>query len=355
MSLMKRKRGDVLRIPRFNPGSVYNRAAMVIQRGARDYLAKRARTQSYNPFGFSQRSAASTQVLGRSGTHTGTDMKRQRAQSDPLGGSTSQWTLKRPAVNLGGVGKVVTPHITVNNTSGRLTSAIGQQSVGIVASHFNIADYTALMTTSYGATVKSRKLLMKHVSSTVLITNQESVPCYYTIYDLIARRDGNATVTDPLVAFTGGMADAQGAIAGSYLVPGVDPFSNPRFVEYFNIKQVTSGTLLPGNVHTHRVYYEPNFIGSHEIDSFTTNYIKGLTHYTIIVFHGTPENDSTTKTQVSLSACALDYVVKNKYVTKAIELNYEAANATNSLPTAFGVGGEVINEFTGAAIPDLAA
>jgi len=327
--------------------NIRNRAASVIGRAAKGWLANNKRRKT--------NSLGATQVMGRSMTRTGTDMKRQRAQSDPLGGSTSQWTLKRPPVNLGGVGQVVTPHVTVNNTSGRLTSAIGQQSVGIVASHFNITDYTALMTTSYGATVKSRKLLMKHVTSTVLITNQESVPCYYTIYDLIARRDGNATVTDPLVAFTAGMADAQGAIAGSYLVPGVDPFSNPRFVEYFNIKQATSGTLLPGNVHTHRIYYEPNFIGSHEIDSFTTNYIKGLTHYTIIVFHGTPENDSTTKTQVSLSACALDYVVKNKYVTKAIELNYEAANATNSLPTAFGVAGEVINEFTGAAIPDIAA
>ena len=276
--------------------------------------------------------------------------KKNRSEADPLGGTCSKFSLVRPKKKLGNVDKMTMPQPVVNCQGGRVTSLIGKQEGAILLAELTPADITSLFVNTFGATPnKTTKVLIKSCVSETMFTNVENVPLNYTLYDIIPKRDGNTTIIDPIACFRSGFADPSGGAAANYLVPGVDPYMNPRFNEYFTIVQRTEGTLLPGNVHTHRSYYEPNYIISDEVNTWTIDFIKNLTHYTMIIIHGTPENDNTTKTQVSLSAANIDYVTKQKWVTKAIYYPLQSQTVTNNLPLAFTVAGEIMNEFTGVA------
>lgn len=283
-------------------------------------------------------------------TMTKLQTKRSRAIADPLGGSVSKFTLIRAKKKLGNVDRMTAPQPVVNVQGGRVTSLIGKQEGAILLAELTPADITSLFVNTFGATPnKTTKILIKSCVSTVEFTNMENVPLTYTLYDIVPKRDGNTTIIDPIACFRSGFADPSGGAAANYLVPGVDPYMNPRFNEYFNIVEMTTGTLLPGNVHTHRSYYEPNYIISDEVNTWTIDFIKNLTHYTMIVIRGTPENDSTTKTQVSLSAANISYVTSQKWITKAIYYPLQSQTVTNNLPLAFTVGAEIMNEFTGVA------
>lgn len=284
-----------------------------------------------------------------------TKTSHSRSEADPLGGSVSKFSMVKPKVRLGNVEKLTEPQIVVTNGAGRLTSLIGKQEGGILLAEMTPVDVVSLFNNTFGTANKSTKGLIKSCVSEIMFTNTENVPLRYTLYDIIAKHDGNSTIVDPLTAFQTGNADPAGGSAASYLVPGVDPYMNPRFREYFHVVEQTTGTLLPGNVHTHKSYYECNRLISNEISTYTSSFIKGLTHYTMIIFHGTPENDSTTKTQVSISAANIDYVVKRKWTTKLVYYPFQSNSVTNSLALAFGVGGQILNEFTGVAQAEAAA
>lgn len=330
---------------------VVQRAARAIQRAGRNYIAKRARTQPFEMF--SQRSAASTQRVGRAPSRTTTQLtQREHAQADPVGGSLSRFSLVKPKVYLAGVDSMTAPQMTVNNESGRLTSTVGQQNAALLLTDFAPVDVVALFNNTLGAANKTTKCLIKSVNATIMIANQENVACHYTLYDILAKRDGNATITSPLVAFNAGLVDNAGGLASNYLIPGTDPYMSARFKEFFQVVKQTTGTLLPGSVHSHYVYYEPNKVISNEVSTFDASYIGGLTHYTMIVWHGTPINDSTTKTQVSIAPINLDFVVKQKRTSKIIYYPFQSTTVTQSLPLAFGVGGQVMNEFTDLPIAE---
>lgn len=288
----------------------------------------------------------------RGGSKVSYPTKRNRAQADPLGGTCSRFSLIRPKKKLGNVDKMTMIQPVVNCQGGRVTSLIGKQEGAILVAELTPADITSLFVNTFGATPnKTTKILLKSCVTETMFTNMENVPVNYVLYDIIPKRDGNTTIIDPIACFRSRLVDPSGGAAANYLVPGVDPYMCPAFNEYFHIVQRTEGTLLPGNVHTHRSYYEPNYIISDEVNTWTIDFIKNLTHYTMIIIHGTPENDSTTKTgaTVTLSAANVDYVTKQKWVAKNIYYPLQSQTVTNNLPLSFAVGGEIMNEFTGAA------
>jgi hypothetical protein len=287
-----------------------------------------------------------------SGSKTTSYTKRARAQADPLGGTCSRFSLVRPKRKLGNMEKLIAIQPVVNVQGGRVTSLIGKQEGALLVTEMSPADITTLFTNALGgAASKSTKMLIKSCVTETMFTNMENVPVNYTLYDIVPKRDGNTTIIDPISCFRSGFADVTGGAAANYLVPGTDPYMNPRFNNYFQVVQRLEGTLLPGNVHTHRSYYEPNYIISGEVNSWTIDFIKDLTHYTMIIIHGTPENDSTTKTgaTVSLSAANIDFVTKQKWTAKFGWLAGSNQTVTNNLPLTFAVGGEIMNEFTGTA------
>lgn len=346
-----------------------DRAARVIQ------AAYRARRGSVVPFGSSQpRSAlapysrgALNLATGVAGVVTGLrygSKKRKLEQgslkgavlSAGVGGSKSYFTLKNSKLALSPMDKMISPQFLARNYGFRTTSLIGKQNSVVLGSYYTPANIVAELNGVVSAAApKTLKAVLCSVHADILITNQENSTCWYTIYDVIARRDGNAVVADPNTAFQAGFADATGGSASDYLIPGVTPFACPRFAEFFKIHKVTEGTMESGQTHVHTIDYRPERSISNEVATNSGLFIGGLTLWSFIIYHGAPMNDSTTKTQVSLGPMNLDVVEKAQFVTKYIAQGYQTTTFANSLPLAFTNVADIMNEFTGTAQNDQAA
>lgn len=272
--------------------------------------------------------------------------KQRVGRQIPISGGESKsfFTLKRP--NKTKIGKLEYLKSTVvNNSAVRTTSLIGKQTSMNLVTCFDTADVSSLFT-AIGITGKTARLILHSIHAESLITNCENSNARIYLYDIIARRDVQTGYVDPTSVFQAGFADAStGGSAANYLVPGVTPFGNHRFTEWFKILQTTEIILSPGATHTHVVHYAPNRLQSHEIDSATSaGCIAGLTVYTMLVVHGTPMNDSVTKTDVTLGPMNLDIVRKEMMSYSYAHQNYASDTITNSLNLTFAVGGETIND-----------
>lgn len=253
------------------------------------------------------------------------------------------------------IGKLeIVPSNVVQNSSGRLTAGVGVQAYATIGTYFDKTDIVSLFATGPGSTYSSTRIQLRSVHAVAMVTNQETANCYATIFDIIPKRDGSTGSVSPLAVLQAGMADNVGAIASTYTCPGATPYSNPRFTEFFKVVNRTEVVLSPGQTHSHVVHYAPNKMYSHELDSFITGGIRGVTMWSVILYHGSPCNDITTKTQVSLSACALDYVIKEEYKFAYVHNNTGIASVINDLPIAFTVAGNVMED-DGNAKPDINA
>lgn len=270
-----------------------------------------------------------------------------RAAAIPAGGgdSKSSFTLSLPVKGkLPPVAKEIPPSFVVNNGSGRVESVVGQQNFFLAGDYWTVADCN-LGFSLLGGAFATPKVLMTKVTGETLFTNQENVNGRFTIYDVICRKDTNGTITNPLTAISNGVADLSGAIATDYLVPGFTPFMSPRFTEYFKVLQTTDVILSPGACHSHVVTYSPQKYLSKEITNGAGGVgIGGLTLFTLIQFHGTPINDVTDQTQVSLSHIAVDFVQKETYKIQYIHNAIMNADINQSLPVAFTNAGNTMQD-----------
>jgi hypothetical protein len=244
-------------------------------------------------------------------------------------------------------------YYTINGGT-RFTSTAGLQNANTLCSMFN---YTDVSTISARITANNtNKFLLKSVSAEVLLTNQDSGNCNVTIYDIIARKDlaTSANLLTPDIAWARSYGD-EGATNANWSVPGSTPFSADLFTQFYTVKKITHITMGQGQCHTHRVKYSPNRIIDGEYIQYNTNGFKNLSCYTMVVQHGMPYNDVTTKTQVSLGSTALDFVFKKQYSYTWMEDKDTTYGTINSLPTAFTVNENIMNEATGTATVDTAA
>jgi len=262
----------------------------------------------------------------------------------PTGGgdSMSRFFLKRN--NTTKIGKLeLVPQVIINNSALRTESQIGQQNAVLIGDYYTNLDvnlHFALANTS-----NSAKVLLKSVHGESLITNQENVNARITIYDIMSRRDGAAGASDPYVAFRDGFLDSTNGAAGDFVVPGATPFSNPRFVEWFKVLKTTNVILSPGACHSHVVDYKINKLYSHEVTNLTTSScLAGVTLFTMIIYHGSPINDITTQTQVSLSHIALDVVQKESYHFAYAAVNNAVSDINQGLPLSFTVAGATMQD-----------
>ena len=260
------------------------------------------------------------------------------------GDSESSFTLVNPMKGkLPPVAKEFAPSFVVQNESGRTECTVGKQNFAVVGTYYNDVDVNNAFTLLNSSA--AAKIMLDAVHGETLITNQENVNARMTIYDIICKKQTDATVTDPLVALTAGYVDNNGGAATDYLIPGVSVYSNPRFVEYFKVLKQTEVVLHPGSCHSHKVHYKPNRYFSHELSSnIVGDGIAGLTVYTVIQYHGTPINDITTQTQVSLSHISLDWVQKEQYRVVYLHASASSMQASNTLPLAFTVAGNVMED-----------
>ena len=129
------------------------------------------------------------------------------------------------------------------------------------------------------------------------------------LYDIITQRDTNST---PDTLFQSGETD-EGGNGTTFDVIGCLPFSSDAFCQFYNVKKVTHITLDQGKNHVHRVRYTPNRVMSQEVQMRCEYSMAKFTCYTLIIAHGLPSNDITSKAVVSTGAVKLDIVTKIMY------------------------------------------
>jgi len=339
----------------FNGGSIYTPNNLKVAWGLGKNLGKglKRKADEYFKSAPSRKKVKFTGKTRNRGSSAG--FRENKSDQISIAGNDSKsyyTSIKKTKTNLGKLEQV--PQIIVNNTSGRLSCSPGVQQWATLGTYYDRSDLNQQITLAGGAAAFSFRIMIRSIMAKAMITNQESANCYATLYDIVPKRDGNTTVPDPLTLIQAGYADNNGGAATNYTVPGTTPWSNPRFTEFFTIKNITPIVIGPGSTHSHNVHYAPNKLISHELDNFITGGIKGVSMYTLIQFHGSPVNDITTKTQVSLSSIALDYVLMEEYKFAYTAQNYAAASIVNSLPLAFTTAGNVMED-DGNIRPDTAA
>lgn len=163
---------------------------------------------------------------------------------------------------------------------------------------------TGVTTVQDALVTDTTRIFLHKVFSKYMITNQDIGNCQLHIYDVIVKRDYPSTAH---VAFDAGIKDI-GNNAWDSTQLGLMPWSSPEFNSYFKVLQKNSIILAQGQSHTHIVSYKPNKSIIAEILKSNCQSLKGYTIFTMIIAHGLPVNDQTTKTNVSTGSVSLDIV-----------------------------------------------
>lgn len=248
--------------------------------------------------------------------------------------------------------KSLQPQNYILNSSVRATSGVGQQTFSTLTSMFTQGDLNQMLSQPSFASNNATKLLYKSCAGEILITNQEPTSCRIILYDMITRRDTSATNDqDPAYAVAHSFGDEYSGSNANSLIPGVSPFQSKTFVDYYKVLKITNIELTSGQTHTHKFKFMLNKgIDGEVIEQTTATALKGITCYTMMQQFGMPNNDSGTKSQVSLGSTALDVVIKRNYVYYYTTQSMAAHRATQTIVTSYTTGEEAMNEKTGANI-----
>lgn len=311
-------------------GENFNQLTTRAYRNANNYLAA----------GQMKRQAKTAQRRGLRGAKPAAAVGTPQVISNN-GESKSKFRLAKPVSTMvGKLTKEFTPNIIMNNFAYRTEVAEGLQIASLLGDFFTDTDIAQMFTLSVGATPGSAKVHLKGVHAEAMIKNQCDSSARIKIYDVICRVDTNATTLDALTAFSLGFADNTGGAAANYIIPGASPFSNPRFVQFFNILNVTDVVLTPGATHVHSVDYKPNrLISRINTANIAGDGIAGLTVYSFMVYYGSPINAISTQTEVTTSPISLDVVLTEEYKYGYVHPTGGASSIINSLDLALSSAG----------------
>lgn len=273
----------------------------------------------------------------------------QKAIQDGPGGSSSRFHHGKRQLTLPrSVLANMTKNHVLTNSVGQITSVIGKQNIFSTDSLFTSTDILTFAGITGGT---NGRVICLDAALTLMITNAANTTAIIDIYDVIARRDvSNATIPNMAQSWIQGDLDEGGA-AGSYLVPGVTPFSSKSFTQMAVIKKKTHVILAQGETHTHKVFWAPNKAMDYGLVKYGT-FFKDLTCEQFVVVHGQLDDAVTGggAGTVSLSATKLNYMSTKEYNSSWIGDNTSNFAATNSLPTGAFTGGENLMDIgTGAA------
>lgn len=319
-------------------------------------LVTRARARAFAPYGAI---AAGASMMNRSRSRVTKKSKLHQSAKASVGGhggTYSSFYYRKSKVPRGfrSTIKALSKNYYVWNGSARLTGTPGAQAPAVLQSLFHYTDLNAI--SQKVNSNQTNKVLFQSVSSEALLTNQDTGNVNVVLYDIIARRDlsTQTNLATPLAAWQNSYSDEGGSNA-NYSVIGATPFSSDLFTQFFKVVKVTHITLGQGQSHTHRIKYTPNRLVDGELINYNTNGLKQLTCFTMAVAYGMPYNDSTTKSQVSTGATAIDFVVRKQYQYTWQQDLDTTFSVSNNLVTSFTVGEDIMNEATGTATVDAAA
>nr|WAE42474.1 MAG: capsid protein [Cressdnaviricota sp.] len=251
----------------------------------------------------------------------------------------------------------------VQNSSARLDCGVGLQAVSTIANGlpgmFTKNDMISLFAQAAIANISgggtsvqnpvTQKIHIRDIHMELLFSNATNDVVHLMIYDCVCRRDiASGAFYQPSLAWQQGATDA--GVSTDWSVVGSTPFSVPGFTEFWEIEKITDVDLHTGGHHKHKTSFQPFCVINNEIVGAGGNTPAWgkLTRYSMVVVHGYPINDSTTKTQVSTASCSLDMVWKKSYQFDVLERSTTTITAVNNLLGSFTVAGVATNDLTGA-------
>lgn len=266
------------------------------------------------------------------------------------GDSESRFVLMKPiSSKIGALAKDFVPSVYLKNDAQRTECTDGTQTAFQLAAYFSDVDTALLFALQNGGA--TAKVHLKSCHAENLITNQANVNARIKIYDVMTRRETNATTTDVLIAFQNGFADATGGGANSFDIVGATPYSNSRFLEFFKILKHTDVILSPGATHNHIVHYTPNrLISRAQVADTAGTGTRDLTIYTLVLFYGSPINAVSTQTEVTTSAISLDVVSTREYRMAYVHSNAQTIDFDDTLDRALSSAGAVMTDI-GIEVP----
>lgn len=247
------------------------------------------------------------------------------------------------------------------NSSGRMTSNIGQQSASTIGYQFGGVDLNTLLGKYSAVGTKLQSMFLDKATSRISLINQDPGNVEIVIYDLIARQSASGLQSlgvDPQSLWSVGASDE----GGNNICPYQTPFVSKLFTEQWKIKKATKIILGTGQCHVHYSISKPNRrLNREEMRLMDTNVadaslVRGLTTCQMIVLLGSIANDSVTKTQVSYAAAAVDFVYSVTYDTHGLggtpQVSY---SISNNLPQSFTVSGEIMDNASGLIVAEVPA
>jgi len=247
-----------------------------------------------------------------------------------------------------------------NNYATRLTAGVGVASIfstsllgsGAFTTTPNYdQDIPAIQYKVAGAITgqsKASRFLVESAYHDFRITNQDLGNVEIHIYDVSCKNDATLAPQQALYQGLNDESDGSFGFSNTVVPIGLVPTQSALFNQFYRVKQHTRIILAQGQSHSHSCYIKPMRVMNSELMTDASLSLKGLSMWTMIVVNGLPQNDSTTKTQVSTGNCALDIVA-----TKTIKYTWSSDTNnsyfyTNTLPSAFTVGENIVNIGSGA-------
>lgn len=260
-----------------------------------------------------------------------------RVMNEGTGGQYSYFNGKKGVSFLNpSVLSEIAPQVYTNVQASQLKSAVSLQAVSVPLTLFSPTLATAVLSDNIS------RLLYDHATGDVTVNNIYLSNLYMIIYDCVARRDsGSAYTADPLSSWSQGDTDT--GVSTSYTKLGSTPWQTELFNQFWEVKQVTNIVLGSGATHVHKVRLRPHASISGARAKYNASQLSGLTYCCMVEIHGSPANDTTTQTQVSVGVAGLNIISDKEEYLKLLKNNTPVIANSGSIPASFTVAEQVVN------------
>lgn len=235
----------------------------------------------------------------------------------------------------------------VQNDGYQITCGTGVQAVSDLVFMNNADLLTCLGYSPYNPIASDTvRMYIESVTGEYVYSNQSAATAIATIYDVQCKRDLSSALNfAPRAAWLQGVTD-EGVLLEMTTV-GAKPYDVMLFNSFWKVIKTHKIMIPPGGVHRHRFTFKPHTVYNGAVAQYATYGSAGLTSSSMIVWHGQPAHDSTTKTQVTTAPVNMDVTRSLEYTVKFIQNNVPSVHRTNNLVAAFTVGEELFNEDVG--------
>lgn len=230
-------------------------------------------------------------------------VNRYRSAAGAFTNSLFKWMLQRPTARVKALKRVGTPDIFQINQGTDISPNVGYQ---LFRDYFalNVPRLKQLAATVPGGAGDTqpnlKRFIVENVQTELTLTNQSNAAAEIEIYDIVCRRDVDASWTittggntyiaagQPSSYVEIGCDIASGALptSGQEQIIGASPYDSQLFKDYFRVVRKTHVMLLSGGTHRHSAQHMVNGIVETALLNDNTAMLKGLTIGSMLCVRG---------------------------------------------------------------------